>query len=390
MANLVVRPPLLRWPVAPQAAVPLESALPLPPPALPRTGTQATPRRIRSDGWNAFRVWLILIPWIGLGVLWPGAAPAQSILIERVVEKPSGEAGAPALLEGNRPWYDAPLQVEGAAKLRVLSPDAEVAGAFRFEPMPNQPGTLELRVILYARPDPLEYRLLGQSQVLREGKLVPAREHFPIRGLDTELSGETGRVARIVVQDDHGSELRWRQMGDLLVLEAIPPEFGGKPVGAAEPWWAERRLRFLDYDLLAGGFKGANALGEWELLDLLALKFNGFFGSRDSLLLERIVLRNQVWRSETFSAWLEGGAAFVQRLDTGNSVTDSDVTWVLGGTGHWRSGDWGAALHVATVDGPLVAELYGGWQFSRRWGLFVAWQQFKSESAYALGLAVDF
>jgi hypothetical protein len=322
--------------------------------------------------------------------LWPHAASAQSLLIERVVEKPSGEAGAPAPLEGNRPWYDAPLQVEGAAKLRVLSPDAEVAGAFRFEPVPDRPGTLELRVILYTRPDPLEYRLLGQSQVMRQGKLIPAREHFPVRGLETELSGEAGRVTRIVVQDDHGSELRWRQAGELLVLEAISPEFGGKPVGASEPWWAKRRLRFLDYDVLLGGYKGANLLGEWELLELLALKFNGFLGSRDSLLLGRAVLHNQVWRSETLSAWLEGGAALVQKLDANNAATGSEVTWVLGGTGHWRSGDWGAALHLATVDGPLVAELYGGWQFSRRWGLFLALQQFRSESAYALGASVDF
>ena len=370
--------------VVSRAAQPL-----LPAPAFPRTGRQAAPRGARSDRRNAFRAGLLLIPWIGLVVLWPGTASAQSILIERVVEKPSGEAGAPAPLEGNRPWYDAPLQVTGAAKLRVLSPDAEVAGAFRFEPARNQPGALELRVILYTRPDPLEYRLLGQSRVLREGKLIQAQEHFPVRGLDTELAGEMGRVKRIVVQDDHGSELRWRQVGELLVLEAIPPEFGGKPVGAAEPYWARRRLRFLDYDILAGGYKGANVLGEWEVLDFLALKFNGFIGSHDSLLLGRAVLHNQVWRNETFSAWLEGGAAFVQQVDKGNSVSNSGVTWVLGGTGHWRSGDWGAALHLATVDGPLAAELYGGWQFSRSWGLFVARQQFKSESAYAIGVSVD-
>ena len=320
----------------------------------------------------------------------PVSVSAQPIVIERIVEKPSGEAGAPVPIQANAPWYDAVLQADGVTKLRVLSPDPNVAGAFQFEPAPGEPGTLVMRLILYTNPKPLEYRLLGQSRVMRDGKQIPAKEHFPVRGMDTELAGEGGRVARIVVQDDYGSELRWRQVGELLVLEAIPPEFGGKPSGSAESYWARRRLRFLDYDLLVGGNKGANALGEWEVLDLLAVRFNGFFGSRDSLLLERIVLHNQVWRSETLSAWLEGGPAFVQKLNTGNSVTGSNVTWALGGTGHWRDGDWGAALHIASVDGPLVTELYGGWQFSRRWGLFLAWQQFDGESAYALGGSVDF
>jgi hypothetical protein len=314
---------------------------------------------------------------------------AQPLLIDRVVEKPSGEAGSAVALQPGAPWYDATLQVEGVARLRVFSPDPEVAGAFRFEPVAGEPGALELRLILYTRPDPLEFRLLGQSRVLREGKLVPARERFPIRYMQTELSGEAGRVARIVVQDDYGSELRWSQEGDVLVLEVVPPEYGGKPVGSEEPWWARRRLRFLDYDLLAGGYTG-NAIGDWEPLDFVALRFNGFFGSRDTLLLERIVIRTQAWRSETFSLWPEGGASFRQELRTDYSVKESEIGWVVGGTSHWRDGDWGAAAHLAYVNGPLAMELYGGWQFAMHWGLFLFWQSYDGESGYGLGGAADF
>jgi hypothetical protein len=321
---------------------------------------------------------------------WGRPAAAQPIVLERIVERPSGQATAkPQPLQPGADWYDQPFQVEGVSRLRIVSPEENVAAALQFYPDPDQPGALRLRVVLFTNPHPLEYRLLGESEVIAEGRRQRAREHRPLRGIVTELQGAAGRVTRIIVQDDHGAALRWSQSGETLVLEAIPPEAGGRPVGAARPWYEDRLLTFIDYDLLGGGYLD-NALGEWIVLDSLSARFNGFFSTSGTLLLGRLVLRTQAWRSERAALWAEGGGAFWQELDANNAAADEDLTWVAGATAVYRLNAWGAAVHLATVNGPLVMEIYAGWQATRWLGLFLAWHSFRGQSGFAGGAGIDF
>lgn len=337
------------------------------------------------------------LPLVGAALaLCLAASPAlaQRITIERVVAAPSGLATPdPQPIASGADWYDQPLAAEGATRLRIVSPEPTVAAALLFDQDAAQPGGLLLRIIILTDPDPIELRQLQPSRAMLGGKLVPAKEHWAARGVNTELRGEAGIVTRIVVQDDYGSALRWSQAGDLLVLEAIPPEAGGRPAGDVEPWYARRPLTFIDYRLMGGGYgdsDSGNALGDLFVLDFLAARFNGFFTTSDTHYLARVVLRTQAWRGERIAAWAEGGGAFWQKLRSDNSADDEDLTWVIGGTGVYRVGDWGGQGHLAYLNGPLVVELLGGWQMARRLGLLAYWHSFDGSTGYGLGLGADF
>ncbi|MCH7478533.1 MAG: hypothetical protein IIA14_10575, partial [SAR324 cluster bacterium] len=65
-------------------------------------------------------------------------------------------------------------------------------------------------------------------------------------------------------------------------------------------------------------------------------------------------------------------------------------TWALGFTAHFRSDNWGAAAHVATVNGPLLVTVLGSWQFSSSWGALLSWQSFQGLSGFGVGASLAF
>ena len=334
----------------------------------------------------------------------PAAEPGQDLVLRRIAAAPS-EGPAPAPPESPEPaplpagdateWREQAWRVSGVTRFRIESPAEEPIAALRFYPVAPGSEELELRVMLFAQPERREHLPAGQSQVLRGGEIVPAPVFRLQEGIATELSGEPGRVVRIVVQDDRLAELRLRQEEQLLVLEAVTPKYGGQPTGTAEPWYAGEELTFLDYDLLAGGYTD-NGIGSVLFLDVFALRFNGFVRGSSALILARAVARTQLWRNETQALWLEGGGAAYEDTRPGDDV-DNDgeedattLTWTFGATYDVRWGDWGAAAHLSTVNGPLVMELYGGWQFFETIGAFLAWHSFEGGSGFAGGVSWDY
>ena len=351
----------------------------------------------------ALAILALALPQAGLAQE-PAAEPGQELVLRRIAEAPTGgpepsppelPAPVPLPVGEETEWREEVWRVSGVTRFRIESPAEEPIAALRFYPVAPGSEELELRVMLFAQPERREHLPAGQSQVLRRGKIVPAPVFRPRDGIWTELSGEPGRVVRIVVQDDHLAELRLRQEGQLLVLEAVTPEYGGRPTGTAEPWYAGEELTFLDYGLLAGGYTD-NGIGSLLLFDFFALRFNGFVRGSSALILARAVARTQMWRGENQALWLEGGGAAYEDTRPGDDV-DNDgeedattLTWTFGATYDMRWGDWGAAAHLSTIDGPLVMELYGGWQVFDTLGAFLAWHSFEGSSAFAAGVSWDY
>ncbi|MCH8843481.1 MAG: hypothetical protein IID61_10965 [SAR324 cluster bacterium] len=338
-------------------------------------------------------------------VLTPGPY-AQEITLHRIQA-----TGVPAdltvpaprpLPPGTTTWAAEAWTVESIGVFRLQAPEPAAAAALRVRPIPGEEGLLELRVILFSSLDSLDFRYLSQSEHIVEGGLQRLMRFRIVDGIGSELTGEPGRVVRIVVQDDHKSELRLRVEGEVLLLELVPPELGGRPSGGARPWYEERPLMFLDYDMLAGGWAdegvldqgfGNNVIAEFRWADFLAFNVNGYFSgdAEDTLVLARAVARKQMFRWLESALWLEGGGAAWQRTKNGEATEASaTLTWTFGATFVYRVETLGAAGHVSTVNGPLVIQIMGGWQALRSLGLFAAWHSFDGDSAIAMGLGIDF
>ncbi len=281
------------------------------------------------------------------------------------------------------------------ARLRIVSPDPEVSLVLRFRDAGADTSALKLpalklTVVIITRPKPHDFEYLSNGEVLQGGRRMPQPEYHIRAGLETDLATTTAAVTELVIQDDGQAEVRLQAQGDSLVLNVVPPQWGGAPSGTTLPYYTGQPLLFLDYRLLAGGYVD-NGLGELWVGRNLVGRFNGYFPSHGSLTLERVAATQQALRGDNWSLWLEGGAAAYQDTpaSAGQAAT-STITWELGATWHWRQGDWGAALHAATINGPTAYQALFGWQARHRLGLFLAQHGFQSQTASALGLTLDF
>jgi len=324
-----------------------------------------------------------LAPGAALGAA-PDRMEVSRNIFHAVAERPERTLGpgAPVDVREER-WV-----VRGAARLRIASPEPRTEVVTRFRPDPAGDGALELTVILVSAPRTRDFYYLEQSRLMREGRLEETTAYRLGDGVETALVGAPGTVRRIVIQDDAAAELRLSQAGDLLTLEAVPPAFGGRPTGGARPYYAGKPLRPADGRWRAAGYTD-NAYGEVRIGEDFALAGNVFFPDA-TLWLGRALIRRQATRWEHLAVWLEGGAAAYQEVPQTGEADAVTLTWVFGTAVVYRTGDWGAALRLATVNGPAVVEALGAWQLWPRLGLLLLWQSFEGYSGTAAGIAWDF
>lgn len=281
-------------------------------------------------------------------------------------------------------------QVSQAIQLRVESPDPEIKALLRFRPLDPKAGTLTLTLVLFNPRKRFDYQHQQQSMVMAGGSLRPRQRLELGQGLVTDLGGAIGEVAEILVQEDGTRELRLMLRGGVLVLRVIPFEEGGDPSGAPLPYFERERLSFLNYDLLAGGFE-ENGYGELRLFEDFALLGNVIADGSESVILARGVLRQQLVRWRRVAISVEGGPAlFTLDPEDPSEEDDGELTLVAGATLTFRYGDWGVAAHVSSVNGPALAMLLAGWQFSSSFGAFLEWQSFQGFSDFGVGLSLLF
>lgn len=299
---------------------------------------------------------------------------------------------------------------EGASDLRIVAGSPEVAAVLRFSPLAPLPAgegsattegapeapppsgeaaSLRLTVVLLTHDGLRNFQLKSDSRTLSAQGFAPLKRYRAGAGLETALAGPPGRVREVVIQDQGQAELRLRQEGTLLVLEALLPAEGGEPGGSVRPWDEGRPLRFADYTLLAAGYTD-NGYGELRLWETIAGKVNGFVFDRERGVLARLVVTAQAWRGPRLSLWAEGGAAWYAAEVEGLPAPDPVLTYTGGLTLHGRLGDWGAAAHYALVGDTSATMVFGAWQAGQAWGLVLLWQSFEDRSAFGLGGTVDF
>lgn len=340
------------------------------------------------------RLGLALAGWLALAVLAgaPGLARGQGageagLLVWRnqfdgFPERPERtlSAGAAVTVRAGR-W-----RVPGATRLRVVSPDPQVAAVLRFDPLPGGGAqALRLYVTVVVRPSVPSFELESHGQLMVKGALAP-QPHYPLgkQGIATALAGAPGRVAQVVIQDHADAEIRLRRDGEILVLQVVPPEEGGVPSGLGPPHGRRRPLRFSDADLLAAASTHA-ALGALIFGNRLALRVNARFPSGASTAVLRVLAMAPAWRGDRWALWVEGGAGSLNRSDASGGLH------LAGGLAlHWRYTNWGAALNVGRVGGDTVLELLGGWQLWRPVGLVAGWQRLPGGANVVLGAGFAF
>jgi hypothetical protein len=281
-------------------------------------------------------------------------------------------------------------RVQGATRLRVESSDPEAFLLMRFLPADKRSGGLVLDLHLLSRRLVRDFQYGQASETMVGGRIVP-RPDFKIgQGVTTELSGRRGEVVEVRIQDDAVAELRLALRDDELVLRAIPAKAGGELSGRNFPvYWGEK-LSFLDYTLLGAGWLD-NGYGELLLFEHFALKINGFSEDNASAAAARLVVRQQLVRGRSLGLWVEGGAGFfTQDPADPSEENEGQATVAFGITGQFRRGDWGAALHAASINGPLLTMVLGGWQFSQSFSLLLEWQSLLGFSGYGVGLGIAF
>lgn len=285
------------------------------------------------------------------------------------------------------------LEASGAGRLRLVSPSPKVFAALRFRALAEDESGWLLTVVLTTLAQNRDFYYLGQGQRAVQGKLEP-QPSYRADGLETELAAANGegrlrQVRAVVIQDDGQAEVRVILDGDTLQIQAIPPEHGGRP---NPPRFADGKgppLRFLGYRLLGGGYTD-NTFGEAWTFEFVVLRANYFTNDTETRGIGRLAIAQQIWRSERWSVWLEGGAAVSQRRDEKTETTSgARLNLAAAVTGHWRHDHFGASLHLGQAGGPLLVQLLGGWQFAARWGALVSWQQVKESSGFGLGLSVN-
>ncbi len=331
--------------------------------------------------------WGLALAAVGAALLWaPGGALGQPLKIGRM--EYLGRAGRPSqpLTAGAEVEFRDEIRlVAKVSRLRVESANPEFPPVFRFRPVGGKPGQLSLTVILIAREGRFDYRYQETAQVMEGGALT---ERAPARGeksLTTELSGEPGRVVEIRVQDDLAAELRLQVEGDTLVLRAISPEEGGNPTGGAVPHYFGKPYLFLNYKLIAAGYTD-NLMLEALVYEDFAVMLNYISSGGTTAMLLRGVVRQQVYRWERVSIWLEGGAGYYTVSPVDDTDTEADSPdWQFGVGSHYRWGDWGVAGTLTTTNGTIHISAVGGWQFSKTWAAVLEAQVFQGLTVYGLG-----
>jgi len=308
------------------------------------------------------------------------------------------QPGAPLALAGER------VRVEGIQRLRVESPDPQVRVALHFRRDSAAAERWSLVVIVPSRRRPHDYLYLSAGEQAQGGRLSPQTSYRVGQGLETDLTPEGGAVSEIVVQDEGDSELRLRRSDGALVLAIVPPEAGGHPTGATRPWYRDEPLRFLDYQVLVGGYAKAvfdndyagwmlpsgtteHAFVEATVRDTAGVRAATFTKPHESLSVEQFVFTMQAVRGEWWSLWAEAGASASQRTRS-SAPAQSAVGWTAGAAAHVRFGDWGGSVRWADTDGPSLLQALAGWQATRHVGVALSWISYRSASA--AGLAVSF
>ena len=332
-----------------------------------------------------------MVALAGLGALMPVTTLALPISVSRTFFPESATANPRALPRrglvqfGPEKW-----RMEGVARLRIESEEPEIVVVLRFRPRPGAVGELLLTVILQADPGLFGFLYETHSQVIAGGEILAFPETRVGEGIETDLEGVTGAVTEIRVQDDGAAELRLLREGDLLRIVVVPVEAGGEPARGAHPFLTAVPLTFLEYTVLGAAWED-NGLGDLFLFEHFGFSFNALSDAGTSATLARAVVRVQMKRWERFSLWVEGGAGFFQLDPEDPSQEAAGIpTWAFGLTAHFRSGNWGAAGHVATVNGPLLVTVLGGWQFSPSWGALLSWQSFQGLSGFGVGASLAF
>ncbi|HKI97323.1 MAG TPA: hypothetical protein VKB51_02495 [bacterium] len=381
------------------------TASPQNPPPPRRSG--AADARGRA-GARVLRVALAVALFVLPSVAGVPPAQAQGLVVSRnqfatQAERPEHElpaSGAPITVVAGR-W-----RVTGAARLRVVSPNPEVAAVLRYRPaepgeaagplgeppsgQTSAPAALRLYVIVIAETGVPRYQYQADGALLGPQGYEPQRR-FRVgeRGLESALAGPPGRVTQLVIQDDADVELRLRRDSDTLELQVVPPADGGVPSGSGPPHYLGRPLAFADYTLLASGYK-ENALGELWLGHRLAGRLNAVFPSGSSALALRVLVTAQAWRSDRLALWAEGGGGFLRVTDSAAGTSSSELHVAGGLRLDWRYEAWGASLQAGFVGSDTVLSLLGGWQAWRHVGLVLSWQSLQSRSGVGLGAAVGF
>ena len=295
----------------------------------------------------------------------------------------------------------------GASHLKIVSPDPEVGVALRFRTLPEPGRPWELTVILVTRERPHDFFYLTQGELIANGELKPQTEFRVEHGIETELTTKDAPVRDVIVQDEGDAEIRIQRSDGTVTLNVVPGQYGGRAVAGSEPWYANEPLRFLDYNILAGGYSKAvlnndytgwilpsstteHGFAEAWVANAVGVRVAAFSLTRESFAVGQLVYQLQAMRGEWWSVWLEAGAAAHERTLSpahGQSTQTSDVGWTAGATGNVRFGRWGGQVHWADTDGPSVLQVLAGWQATRKLGLALSWISYRN--AEPLGLAAS-
>lgn len=288
------------------------------------------------------------------------------------------------------PVRDEVWRAEGVSRLAVVSPDPAVNAVFRLRPLADEPDGLRLVVILVPRLETREYLYTWEGERLTDGsRVTQQRFRLGTEGLETGLVGPAGPVRVVEVQDRGTVEVRIVRDGPTLVLRVVPPDEGGRPSGALRPPYEGKPLVFPRHGLLAAGYT-ENGLGALRIVQHVVLRVNGVTGSDKDVVMGRLLLTQQLYRTRHLGLWVEAGGGVVDVSEHAGPSPDPDASWSAGLTLFARWGDWGGSLHWGTVDGPAVLEALAGWQFSERFAGVLALQQVKGITGYGLGGSVAF
>lgn len=278
-------------------------------------------------------------------------------------------------------------KVSGVNKLFIHSKGKDGIVLFRFESHPTIKDGLTLTVVLISRRQTRDYLYLEKSSRLSGGLSLPHRIKEIGEEVLTELEGIEGRVVLIRVEDDGAAEVRIQQKGDAMALLLVTPAEGGDPSERGRLEYHGENLRFMDYRLMGGGYKKSLFL-EAVILKNLALTYNQVKGTDFDATALRLAIRAEVARGRRLSLWLEGGGGIYTGDPT--DTASGEATWHFGMTGHYRRGNWGGMLHLASIDGPTVAMISGGWQVFKRFGGMIYYESVGGISGTGLGLTYDF
>ena len=340
---------------------------------------------------RALRVLLLALVAMSLaGVTWAQAPVTLSRnLFFADADRPTESLGAGAGLNLGAERLD----VGAVSRLRLTSPSPNISAVLRFRPQAGPAEGWLLTVVITTEKADRDFYYLSQGQLAQQDHLVP-QTSYRADGIETDLTaqdeqGRSRRVGEIVLQDDGQAEVRVALDGETLQVTLVPPENGGRLIPPRFAGGQGPPLRFLDYRLMGGGHTD-NGFGEIWPTDFLVLRGSYFTNNSETRGVGSIAFTRQAWRSERYSLWLEGGAVIAQRRNEKTQETQPAHAGLEAGvTGNWRYHNWGASLHLSSAAGPLLTQLFAGWQFSKSWGAVLSYQLLKQSGGYGLGLSAN-